>query len=142
MTLEIESAKVRFLWPVRVYWEDTDAGGVVYHASYLRFFERARTEWLRAQGIEQSLLRSEGNVIFVLSRIEVQYLRPARLDDLLEVRLALRELKRASFVVEQQIVRGSDTTLICTGLARIACLHEQSFRPQSMPAHIHALIGT
>jgi len=136
----METQAVRFVWPVRVYWEDTDAGGVVYHASYLRFFERARTEWLRAQGIEQGLLRAEGNVLFVLSRIDVQYLRPARLDDLLEVRLALQELKRASFIAQQHIVRSADQVLLCTGLARIACLHEQSFRPQAMPPHVHALI--
>jgi acyl-CoA thioester hydrolase len=129
-----------FHWPVRVYWEDTDAGGVVYHASYLRFFERARTEWLRGQGVEQNRLQDQLGVIFVLSRIEVDYLRPARLDDLLDVQSKLVELKRASFYAEHRIVRQADDTLIARGRARVVCLDRSSFSPKPIPSDIHHLL--
>jgi acyl-CoA thioester hydrolase len=138
--MSIEESGVRFRWPVRIYWEDTDAGGVVYHASYLRFFERARTEWLRAQGINQSALRESERLLFVLSRIDMDYLRPARLDDLLEVELVLLELKRASFTVEQRLKRPADGVQICRGLARIVCLQDMVFRPEAIPKAIHQLI--
>lgn len=129
-----------FHWPVRIYWEDTDAGGVVYHASYLRFFERARTEWLRGQGIAQDALRATQHVLFVLNRIEVRYVKPARLDDLLDVQSRLVELKRASFVVDHAIYRASDGTLIATGQAGAVCLDEASFRPAPIPKDIHTLL--
>jgi acyl-CoA thioester hydrolase len=129
-----------FHWPVRIYWEDTDAGGVVYHASYLRFFERARTEWLRGQGIAQDALRAAQNVLFVLNRIEVRYVKPARLDDLLDVQSRLVELKRASFVVDHAIYREGDGALIATGQAAAVCLAEASFRPTPIPKDIHQLL--
>ena len=129
-----------FHWPVRIYWEDTDAGGVVYHASYLRFFERARTEWLRGQGIAQAQLREQLQVLFVLNRIEVEYVKPARLDDLLDVQSQLVELKRASFVVDHRIVRESDGALLAKGQARAVCLHEGDFKPHPIPKDIHHLL--
>lgn len=131
-----------FHWPVRVYWEDTDAGGVVYHASYLRFFERARTEWLRGQGVEQGLLKDQLGVVFVLNRIEVDYLRPARLDDLLDVQSQLIELKRASFVAEHRILRSTDDTVIARGRARVVCLDHAGFRPKPIPTDILHLLRT
>lgn len=129
-----------FHWPVRIYWEDTDAGGVVYHASYLRFFERARTEWLRGQGIAQADLRAQLKVLFVLNRIEVEYLKPARLDDLLDVQSQLVELKRASFVVDHHILRAADGVLLARGQARAVCLEENSFKPHPIPKEIHHLL--
>jgi acyl-CoA thioester hydrolase len=129
-----------FHWPVRIYWEDTDAGGVVYHASYLRFFERARTEWLRGQGVEQNLLKDQLAVMFVLSRIEVDYVRPARLDDLLDVQSQLVELKRASFIAEHRILRPADGAVIARGRARVVCLDHAGFKPTPIPQDIHHLL--
>lgn len=130
----------QFHWPTRIYWEDTDAGGVVYHASYLRFFERARTEWLRGQGVEQQQLKDRLGVVFVLSRIEVEYHRPAILDDLLDVQSQLVELRRASFVAEHGIIRLADGVRIASGRARVACLDHQRFRPHPIPPDILDLL--
>src|SRR5215475_397221 len=93
-----------FIWPIRVYWEDTDAGGVVYHASYLRFLERARTEWLRARGVDQQRVRDEDGVVFVVCDMAIEFLLPARLDDELDVSLETAETRSASMTFSQRIV--------------------------------------
>jgi acyl-CoA thioester hydrolase len=119
---------------IRVYWEDTDAGGVVFYANYLKFFERARTEWLRALGVGQQRLRDEDGVIFVVSDASVRYLRPARLDDVLDVTVAVRDAGRASLALAQQAWRGD--TLLAEGGIRIGCVAAGTFRPQRIPSSI------
>jgi len=125
-----------FSWPVRVYWEDTDAGGVVYHAAYVRFYERARTEWLRSRGIVQSSMASELGVLFVLYRMVVQFKRPARLDDLLEVRLRLCSLSRTRMVIDHDLHLAADGTLLGQATAEVACIKADSFKPRSIPPDI------
>jgi acyl-CoA thioester hydrolase len=125
---------VPFSHAVRVYWEDTDAGGVVFYANYLRFFERARTEWLRALGFAQQRLRDETGALFVVSETRVRYHRPARLDDLLRITVHLREAGRASMLIEQQAWRGEE--LLADGEMRIGCVDGATFRPRRMPAGI------
>lgn len=120
--------------PVRVYWEDTDAGGVVFYANYLKFFERARTEWLRALGFSQQRLREETGAIFVVSDTSLRYLRPARLDDELSVTVLRAEAGRASMTIDQQAWRG--TELLCEGRIRIGCVQAGSFRPCRIPAPV------
>ena len=121
-----------FRHTLRVYWEDTDAGGVVFYANYLKFFERARTEWLRSLGVEQQALREATGAIFVVGETSVRYLRPARLDDLLQVTAALRETGRASMTIVQQAWRGDE--LLAEGDIRIGCVDAQSFRPRRIPS--------
>lgn len=125
---------ILFRFPVRVYWEDTDAGGVVFFANYLKFFERARTEWLRSRGFTQQRLRDDAGLIFVVSDTAVRYLRPARLDDMLDVTVALRETGRASLVIVQQAWR--DGTLLAEGSIRIGCVEASSFTPARIPDSI------
>jgi acyl-CoA thioester hydrolase len=120
-----------FSWPVRIYWEDTDAGGVVYHANYVRFMERARTEWLRAQGIDQLGLRQSTGLGFVVRDMALDFLRPARLDDELLVTLTVKERRSASMLFGQEIVRG-DTTLV-RATVRAACVDLDSMRPAQIP---------
>jgi acyl-CoA thioester hydrolase len=115
----------------RVYWEDTDAGGVVYHASYVRFFERARTEWLRHRGIGQAALREQDDCVLVVRAMEVDFLRPARLDDLLEVSVRVARLKGASLVIAQSITRGDE--VLATATVRVACIGATDFRPRPLP---------
>ncbi len=123
----------KFIWPVRVYYEDTDAGGVVYYANYLKFFERTRTEMLRAMGYEQDQLMAEG-IIFVVRSIQVDYLIPARFNEQLQVSADLILVKKASFDFEQQITRGDE--VLCRGMVRIACLDAQTMRPKAIPENI------
>lgn len=129
-TQRLDSA---FSWPVRVYWEDTDAGGVVYHASYLRFLERARSEHLRALGIEQERLRTDNSVVFVVRDMEIGFVKPARLDDVLAVTVALVERRNASLVFNQQILRAADRAVLVTARVRAACIDAASFRPRPIP---------
>jgi acyl-CoA thioester hydrolase len=117
---------------VRVYWEDTDAGGVVFYANYLKFFERARTEWLRGFGVSQELLRTEEQAMFIVSETALRYLQPARLDDLLRITVQTRELGKASLVVVQQAWR--DDTLLAEGSIRIGCVDAGTFRPRRIPS--------
>ncbi len=124
-----------FSWPVRVYWEDTDAGGLVYHASYLRFIERARTEWMRTRGFEQERLRIDSGVLFVVRAISIQYLRPARLDDLLDATVAIRERRPASVIFQQKIVRAVDRITLLEADVRVACIDPSTYRPRAIPAH-------
>lgn len=118
----------------RVYWEDTDAGGIVYYANYLRFFERARTEWLRGLGVDQRELRERDGAIFVVSEAVLRYHRPARLDDLLEVTVAVREAARASLSLRQRALRG--TELLAEGEIRIACVEAPTLKLRRIPPHI------
>jgi acyl-CoA thioester hydrolase len=110
---------MRFSWPVRVYWEDTDAGGIVFYANYLKFFERARTEWLRSLGIGQRDLGEKTGGMFVVGETWLRYLRPARLDDELIVTAEVKESGRASLIIAQQAVRRSTDELLCEGTIRI-----------------------
>ena len=127
-----------FSHPVRVYWEDTDAGGVVFYANYLKFFERARTEWLRALGAEQQALRDATGAIFIVSDTALRYLQPARLDDLLRITVQPLEIGRASMRLGQQAWRGD--ALLCEGQIRIGCVDGGSFRPRRFPHEIMTLL--
>ena len=120
-----------FVWPVRVYWEDTDAGGVVYYANYLKFMERARSEWLRAFGFEQDVLRDESGVVFVVRRVEIDYLSPARFNEQLEVSVRLHEAGRASLSVRQELMRGSDR--LAQAVVTLACVDAVRFKPVKIP---------
>lgn len=131
-----------FEWRVRVYWEDTDAGGIVFYANYLKFFERARTEWLRARGIEQQRLRETAGGFFVVSATQVQYHRPARLDDLLLVTAAVSEAGRASLTIAQSARRdGPGGELLCEGTIRIGWVDALSLSPRRMPADLQRALG-
>ena len=123
-----------FTWPVRVYWEDTDAGGIVFYANYLKFFERARTEWLRSLGVMQGSLRASERGMFVVSETSVRYLAPARLDDELLVTARLEAAGRASLIIAQQALRGG--TLLAEGTIRIGWVDDQALRPGRIPAAI------
>jgi len=119
---------------VRVYWEDTDAGGVVYYANYLKFMERARTEWLRALGVHQEALRAQEGVQFVVADMQVRYLAPAKLDDLLTVTVSVAEQGRASMLLEQRVWRGD--TLLAQGVVRVGCVDAQTLAPKRMPVSV------
>ncbi len=125
-------------FPIRIYYEDTDAGGVVYYANYLKFFERARTEWLRALGVEQHRLRADTGAIFVVAEANVRYLAPALLDDLLTVSVNLVALGQASLQMEQQVWRGP--TLLVEARIRIGCVDATTLRPRRIPAQIGAAL--
>ena len=120
-----------FRLPVRVYYEDTDAGGVVYYANYLKYFERARTEWLRAAGWGQTALASDRGILFAVRSIELDYHGPARLDDALEVEARIAELGRARIDFAQRVLR--DGKALCSGRVRVACLDAATFRPRPLP---------
>ena len=122
-----------FTWFIRVYWEDTDAGGVVYHASYLRFLERARTEWLRAHGIDQGAVREKFGVVFVVRDIKIEFHAPARLDDELDVLLDAVELRSASMSFAQRILRRGDGAVLTSARVRAACVSAGEFKPQRIP---------
>ena len=131
-----------FEWRVRVYWEDTDAGGIVFYANYLKFFERARTEWLRALGIEQQRLREAEGAMFVVSATDVRYLRPARLDDLLLVTAQVTEAGRASLTIAQSARRDSPAgDLLCEGTIRIGWVDGSTLTPRRMPPSLREALG-
>ena len=133
----MKSADVAHRHPVRVYWEDTDAGGVVFYANYLKFFERARTEWLRSLGIGQQQLRDDTGAIFVVTDTALAYRQPARLDDELSVTVVVDELRAASMKLSQQAWRGD--FLLCSGDIRIGCVDAQNLRPCRIPPAISSL---
>lgn len=120
-----------FAWPVRVYWEDTDAGGVVYHAQYLAFMERARSEWLRGLGLQQDAMKRDVDLVFVVRAMDVDFRAPARLDDQLSVSVHLLECRGASLMLAQRIER--DGALLVGASVRIAALRASSFRPCPLP---------
>ncbi|WP_096697807.1 tol-pal system-associated acyl-CoA thioesterase [Polaromonas sp. AER18D-145] len=127
-----------FQWPLRVYWEDTDAGGIVFYANYLKFFERSRTEWLRSLGIEQHSLRESTGGMFVVTETSVRYHRPARLDDELIVTASLIEKGRASLIIGQSSLLKSERApvLLCEGTIRIGWVDAASLKPARIPANI------
>lgn len=128
-----------FRHTLRVYWEDTDAGGVVFYANYLKFFERGRTEWLRARGFSQERLRTEAEAIFVVTETAVRYLRPARLDDEITVTVQPTATGGASMTLAQQALRlGADgqEELLAEGSIRIACVHAGTFKPRRIPTAV------
>ena len=124
------AVSTQFSWPTRVYWEDTDAGGVVYHARYVAFMERARTEWMRALGYGQERTRQDHGLVFAVRAMQIDFLRPARLDDALAVSVALRQCRRASLVFDQRIVREGE--LLLAAQVRIAALDAATFRPRGL----------
>ncbi len=124
---------------VRIYWEDTDAGGIVYHASHVRFFERGRTEYLRALGLNQSELQaSERGLVFAVRRMEIDYLKAGKMDDLLEVTTSTREIGGARMVLDQVLKRGDET--IATGVVTVVCIGRDG-RPHRIPSDLRALFG-
>ncbi|HSV47229.1 MAG TPA: tol-pal system-associated acyl-CoA thioesterase [Ramlibacter sp.] len=131
-----------FEFPVRVYWEDTDAGGIVFYANYLKFFERARTEWLRSLGISQNALRETTGGIFVVGETQVRYLRPARLDDELLVTARLEEKGRATLAIAQQARDKASGALLAEGRIRIGWVDAASLRPARIPPIILEALQT
>ena len=126
-----------FAWRVRVYYEDTDLGGVVYYANYLKYLERARSEWLRHLGVSQSVLLAESGLLFAITAVNIRYLKPARFEDELLVSVALQHMRRASMVFSQSIRRdGPDGELLCTAEVTAACLRAQDMRPAALPPHL------
>ena len=132
-TYESDPPAPVFRWPVRIYYEDTDAGGVVYHANYIRFMERARTEFLRSLGIELSVMEKERGVVFAIHSLAVEFLKPARLDDHLEVTVALAQPVRPASILFVQTIR-RDGRVLCTGRMKVVSLSAQHFRPTAIPS--------
>lgn len=130
-----------FSWPLRVYYEDTDAGGIVFYANYLKYFERARTEWLRAAGIAQQQLADEARRVFVVKKTAIDYHAPAKLDDRLEITVEVDKLGRASVEFTQQAwllaEEGHREKLLCSGSIRVGCVDADSLRPAPMPEHVN-----
>jgi acyl-CoA thioester hydrolase len=125
-----------FSFPVRVYYEDTDLGGVVYYANYLKFMERARTEWFRSFGFEQDELIARQGIVFAVRSVQLDFLKPARFNDLLQVTVTLARPGRASVTVHQRVQRGD--LVLCEGEVKIACLDAKTFTPCAMPDAIAA----
>jgi acyl-CoA thioester hydrolase len=128
-----------FNWQVRVYYEDTDAGGVVYHSQYLNFMERARTEWLRNLGFEQTYLRDELDVMIVVCNAQLDFKKPAKFNDLLTITSEIVKIGRSSFEVAQTITIESVTaasTILVQGLVKVACVNPHTFRPVAIPKEI------
>jgi len=143
-----------FEWPTRVYWEDTDAGGIVFYANYLKFFERARTEWLRSLGLGQQTLRDATGGMFVVTDVQLKYHRPARLDDLLCVTARVSEWGRASLLLQQQAwlptregtsdghLNSVGRHLLCEGTVRIGWVDAMRMRPTRLPVTVLNALGT
>lgn len=131
-----------FIWTIRVYYEDTDTGGVVFYANYLKFFERARTEWLRAAGVNQQELAQSHGVMFVVKSTEVDYHAPARLDDELKLSVVVERLGRASVQFNQEAWRvcGTQTHLLSSGRIKVGCVDVRTFRPIPIPDEVLARI--
>ncbi|EDN72786.1 4-hydroxybenzoyl-CoA thioesterase [Beggiatoa sp. SS] len=123
-----------FIWPIRVYYEDTDAGGIVHHANYVKFLERSRVEWLRQHGIELTQLKQQYNLIFVIRQLTLDYLKPAFLDDMLHITVNLSKLGKASMTITQQVLRGAD--ILCTATVKIARVNSANKRPQAIPPEL------
>jgi acyl-CoA thioester hydrolase len=128
-----------FVWPVRVYYEDTDAAGVVYYANYLRFYERCRTEWLRTLGFGQRELTERDGVLFVVAHAEIRYLRAARLDDALAITARVAERFASYVIFEQQALRGAE--LLSQGRVKVACVDTKSMRPTRLPPALAAWLA-
>ena len=140
-----------FSFPIRVYWEDTDAGGIVFYANYLKYMERARTEWLRSLGIAQRALREQTGGIFVVSETQLRYHRPARLDDELLVTAELRQIGSASLIIGQRVLARpahapaadptADAPVLCEGTIRIGWVHADTLRPARIPAQVSGTLA-
>ena len=129
-----------FRLPIRVYYEDTDAGGIVYYANYLKFMERARTEWLASLGFELPELERVEDIVFVVHRVEIDFRRPARLRERLDATLTLLELKRARMQVAQDVARGDE--VLTHARVMLACLTRGTLRPTRIPADLHERLGS
>ena len=129
-----------FVWKVRVYWEDTDAGGVVYHSQYLNFFERARTEWLRSMGIQQVTLAEQENVLFAIRHMDIDFIQAARLDDELDITVHSVDVAGARLMLSQEMNRCSDRQAVATAKMTAVCLSADRFKPTRMPKWIRAEI--
>jgi acyl-CoA thioester hydrolase len=129
---------INFNWPVRVYYEDTDAGGIVFYANYIKFFERARTEWLRASGVSQQALSQTHGVMFVVKSTAVDYHAPAKLDDELKLTVVVERLGRASvqFLQEAWCTSVGEARLLATGQIKVGCVDTASFRPSAIPDEV------
>jgi len=133
-----------FHFPVRVYWEDTDAGGIVFYANYLKFFERARTEWLRHLGLQQQQLKQDTGGMFVVIDTQLKYHKPAQLDDLLQVSAVLQDKGRASLVIDQQAWRSETNgtqTLLCEGSIRIGWVNAVKMKSERIPSSLLELFS-
>jgi len=123
-----------FVFPVRIYYEDTDAGGVVYHANFLCFMERARTEWLRELGYELNKLEQEYGFLFAVRSVDINYLRPAHLNDLLRIEVAIARKGKASLDIDHEVYR--DETLVCRARIKLAGIAADTFRPMALPFNL------
>ena len=132
--------QIEFSWPVRVYYEDTDAGGVVYYANYLKFLERTRTEYLRALGFEQDQLKQEYGIIFAVHSLSIRYQKPAVFNDALTATAEIIDTGKARLTFKQMITRDKDNASICSAEVTIACLNAEKFSPARIPAHIQELL--
>ena len=132
-------AEAAFRWPVRVYWEDTDGAGIVYYANYLKYLERARTEWLRAAGCEQQELARREGVVFVVRTISAQFLRPARLDDALIVAISRLRVGASAVQMQQYVVRSNERLLEAS--VKLACVRIDSFLPVRLPRSLRGLLA-
>lgn len=134
----IQEKTASFNWPVRVYYEDTDAGGVVFYANYLKYFERARTEWLRALEVHQQALSASDGIVFVVRSSNIDYHAPARLDDELCITVTIEKLGRVSVEFLQQAWRVKDGSraLLTTAQVKVVCVENTGFRPCPIPAHV------
>jgi len=133
---------IPFVWKVRVYWEDTDAGGVVYHSQYLNFFERARTEWLRAKGVHQAKIASEDNVLFAIRHMDINFVQAARLDDELDITVYNVDAGGVRMTFNQEMTRCSDRQQVATAKLTAVCLRADNFKPTRMPKWIRVEIGS
>lgn len=141
----VDANLVMASWPVRVYWEDTDAGGVVFYANYLKFFERARTEWLRSLGFGQQQLREQYHSLFVVKESTIKYVRSARLDDCLTVQTQILSMGRANIVLKQsafldETVATTEPLLLCESTTQIVWVHLETMLPQKMPDNLRQVL--
>lgn len=135
---EVKDMPEIFSWPVRVYYEDTDSGGVVYYANYLKFMERARTEWLRAMGFEQSALLNEHHVIFVVRSVAIEYLKSAVFDDLLQVTARVEHVGRSQIIFKQAVEKND---VLARAEVKIVCVNGETFKPVKIPDAIRQKLG-
>lgn len=131
-----------FSWPIRIYYEDVDCGGVVYYANFLKFMERARSEYLRSLGFEQDQLIEQDGIIFAVRSIALDYRRPARFNQLLDVTAQVAEVGKASLLFAQrvQLVQDGTTQVLCEGTVKIACLDAKTLRPTAIPLRLLTMI--
>jgi acyl-CoA thioester hydrolase len=128
-----------FVWPVRVYYEDTDAAGVVYYANYLKFMERARSEWLRALGFDQARLAARERVVFVVRSVAIDYIKPSLFDDSLQVTVELAKVGASQMVMAQRVMRGDE--LLASAEVRVVCVDAATFKPVRIPEAIMTTMG-